>query len=341
LKYRLDSMKMDWVNKYQGMNLYVKNLDDGVTDDQFREAFNGYGTISSAHVMRDENGASKGFGFVCFSSPEEATRAMTEMNGRMLNNKPLFVALHQRKELRRAHLNSNYGSTRNAPGMQRYPMGQAPMPYMNMYVQPGQPMPRQPYPGMMGPGMMPRGPVPGYPGRGYPVPQYGNAGPGGMQGGFKRGGGMNPQGHGRRGMGPRGGPNTGGRGQVPGGMQPRVPQQMKYNNQVRNQPQGSMMPPQQMAGGQSAQQPMPMASPSGPLDHSTLALADPQTQKNMIGERLYPLILQHQPELAGKITGMLLEMDNAELLHLLESPEALLSKIDEALQVLEAHSKGM
>merc|ERR1711915_785512 len=76
----------------------------------------------------------------------------------------------------------------------------------------------------------------------------------------------------------------------------------------------------------------------GALTASALASATPEMQKNMIGERLYPLIHQSQPELAGKITGMLLEMDNSELLHLLESPEALNSKISEALQVLDAHN---
>jgi len=74
-----------------------------------------------------------------------------------------------------------------------------------------------------------------------------------------------------------------------------------------------------------------------PLTAAALANASDEQQKNMIGERLYPLIHNVQPVLAGKITGMLLEMDNPELLHLLESPDALNDKISEALHVLEQH----
>ena len=47
----------------------------------------------------------------------------------------------------------------------------------------------------------------------------------------------------------------------------------------------------------------------------------------MLGERLFPLIQRQHANLAGKITGMLLEIDNAELLHMLESPAALKGKV--------------
>jgi hypothetical protein len=65
----------------------------------------------------------------------------------------------------------------------------------------------------------------------------------------------------------------------------------------------------------------------------------PEQQKMMLGERLFPLIEKH-PEVAdqaGKITGMLLDMDTPELLHLIESPEALRQKVVEAINVLAQH----
>merc|ERR1712060_756763 len=87
-----------------------------------------------------------------------------------------------------------------------------------------------------------------------------------------------------------------------------------------------MMNPQQQAmmaqkGGpaqQMPQQPQPPAQapaggPGAPLNAAALAAAPPSVQKQMIGEKLFPAISRFQPELAGKITGMMLEMDNSEL----------------------------
>ncbi|KAH8049174.1 hypothetical protein JL721_11775 [Aureococcus anophagefferens] len=59
--------------------------------------------------------------------------------------------------------------------------------------------------------------------------------------------------------------------------------------------------------------------------------------KNALGARLYPLIELSQPELAGKLTGMFLEMSEAELVRLLESPALLDAKVAEAVATLEAH----
>ena len=74
------------------------------------------------------------------------------------------------------------------------------------------------------------------------------------------------------------------------------------------------------------------------LTSSMLAAASPQDQKQVIGEHLYPLIEATHPEKAAKITGMLLELDNAELLSMLKSREALAAKTQEAVLVLRAHS---
>ncbi len=103
------------------MNLFVKNLDDTIDDEKLRQEFADFGTITSARVMV-EDGRSKGFGFVCFSSPEEATKAVTEMNGRIIVAKPLYVALAQRKEDRKAHLASQY--MQRMSGMRMQQMGQ-------------------------------------------------------------------------------------------------------------------------------------------------------------------------------------------------------------------------
>lgn len=76
-------------------------------------------------------------------------------------------------------------------------------------------------------------------------------------------------------------------------------------------------------------------APDQPLSASALAAATDAQRKQVLGERLYPKIFQLYGQLAGKITGMLLEMDNSELLHLLEDESALRDKANEANSILK------
>ncbi|TMW62833.1 hypothetical protein Poli38472_005451 [Pythium oligandrum] len=331
LRNKFEQLKLERLNKYQGVNLYVKNLDDQLNDEELREAFGVYGTITSSRIMRDVNGASRGFGFVCFATAEEANKAVAEMNGKLISGKPVYVALAQRKEVRRAQLEAQHAQRVGLLG-RGMPLGQPPMygAAPMFYGQPNQmpPQARQGfvYPQQMLPrGVHPRGPMPyGARAPGAPAP-----GPGYMPGYAVPMQQARGQPRGRR-QGPGG----------PAGPQPGAPvnrRNFKYTANVRNQPRPDGMPGAPVPGA------MPPAAPAQPglepLTSAALAAASPEAQKNMIGERLYPLIHRQQPELAGKITGMLLEMDNGELLHLLESPEALESKIQEAIQVLEAHQE--
>ncbi|XP_062601620.1 embryonic polyadenylate-binding protein B-like isoform X2 [Saccostrea cucullata] len=75
-----------------------------------------------------------------------------------------------------------------------------------------------------------------------------------------------------------------------------------------------------------------------PLTATMLATMPPQEQKQALGECLYPLISHMFPDVAGKLTGMLLEIDNSELLYMLESQESLEAKVKEAVAVLQSHS---
>jgi len=102
---------------------------------------------------------------------------------------------------------------------------------------------------------------------------------------------------------------------------------------------GQMVVPQQQQQQQQPQPPQAAVFVQGqePLTASMLAQAPPSEQKQMLGERLFPLIQGLFPDMAGKITGMLLEIDNSELVHMLEHKESLSSKVEEAVAVLSAH----
>lgn len=363
LKRKFEQLKIERMNRYQGVNLYVKNLDDTIDDERLRKEFTPFGTITSAKVMM-EDGRSKGFGFVCFSEPEEATKAVTDMNGRIVGTKPLYVALAQRKEDRKAHLASQY-MQRMANMRIQQQMGQI--------FPPGNPasffvptLPQQQR--FFGAQVAPIRSTPRWAPQQQVRPNSGvqNAAGGTVAGGYPNISGASGGNQYRPGTGNAGvrGPQSGQGAQaaqatalrnsaraitgsqtsagniqnrpmaasVAGGQQARAAN-YKYTSNMRN-------PPAQPAAMPVPHQPVQAVHVKGqePLTASMLAAAQPADQKQMLGERLFPLIEGMYPSQAGKITGMLLEIDNSELLHMLEHGEALKAKVEEAVAVLQAHN---
>jgi polyadenylate-binding protein len=380
LRKQYEAARMEKASKYQGVNLYVKNLTDDVDDEKLRDLFAPYGTITSAKVMRDsvgersptpegeekdkENketeskeeaekadkaeekpeevkkeeegeeqegetsdktglGKSKGFGFVCFSSPDEASKAVTEMNQRMVNGKPLYVALAQRKDVRRSQLEASIQARNTIRQQQAAAAAGMPQPYMQpaVFYGPGQqgfipggqrgmafpPQGGMVMPGMPGgrPGQFP-GPFPGQQGgRGMGPNQQMPPNFQGMPMGMQAPG--MPNGMGYPMQVPAFGRGAGGRGQVPG---------MPMGQGMRGGPGYGRGGPQMGRGQGRGQAPAGQPRDEPAAGNANLANAPPAQQKQMLGEALYPKIQAQQPELAGKITGMLLEMDNTELLGL-------------------------
>jgi polyadenylate-binding protein len=282
---------------FQGTNLYVKYLDDNVTDEKLREMFAGCGQVVSANVEMDkEKGISKGFGYVNFSTHEEATKAVTAMNGKTVGSKPLYVCLHMSRE-QRLQFALSHGMRHNNFRQPMYNLGMMPF-----------------FPGMMG--QMPYGQNRMMNSMGGPVSRNmmgTNHGPGGPR---------NPA------------------FMAPGHMAVRpprvtgayaaVPPAAVFKQQARNVPFAAPGAPVAVAPAPNKNDLVAM-----------LAQATPEQQKQMLGERLYMLIVPTQSQLAGKITGMLLEgLDTAELLSLVDSPLALHEKIKMALDALQKHAKA-
>ncbi|OAP62979.1 polyadenylate-binding protein, cytoplasmic and nuclear [Fonsecaea erecta] len=427
LRKQYEAARMEKASKYQGVNLYVKNLTDDVDDDKLRDLFSGYGTITSAKVMRDtaertaspatdkdkENkkedgekaedepkpetevkeegsddakegkreakpgqkllGKSKGFGFVCFSNPDEASKAVSEMNQKMVNGKPLYVALAQRKDVRKSQLEASIQARNTLRQQQQAAAAGMPQGYIQptvfygpagqQFLPPGAQRGGMPFPGQPGmviPGMQGgRGQFPGgFPQQGRGIPQGQQLPPNfGLPGqmpfiqnpALVNGMYNNPQALAQmqaqmgRGAGGRGGqmqgmqgmpPNMQGMAGVRGGAFPQGGRGGGGMQNMGGAQTGPRLPPQ----GRGQMMPGREEAPAGGL--SNLASLPPNQQKQMLGEAIYPKIQQIQPELAGKITGMLLEMDNSELLALIDDDNALRSKVDEALTVYDEYVKG-
>jgi len=284
-------------------------------------------------------------------------------NGKMLGAKPLYVALAQRKDIRKAQLEAQHaqrakagippmqgaGRVPGAPLQPIYPAG--PMFYPNVVGQApmvGNNQPQIMYPPPPGQ-MMRRGGM--YPGpqnyQGLPPHYVVAAGSapvqrGGVQTGVPRprplqsGGGG---GSGASGGMKSGGPNNssnGGRGARTSGGQGRGRPNDMHMNQGINMINAVPIPEQQPIVAPAIVHPVADQAPA--LTSQSISSFPQEQQRMILGERLYPLVHVQQPELAGKITGMLLDsFDVPETIQLIENHDALNAKILEAVDVLKAH----
>ncbi len=99
------------------MNIYVSNLSFNVQDEDLREFFAPYGEVTSATVINDKiTGKSRGFGFVEMSDTAAAQKAITDLNGGVVEGRTIRVTEAKPKEDRPARSNNNNSPFRENNG---------------------------------------------------------------------------------------------------------------------------------------------------------------------------------------------------------------------------------
>ncbi|KLO91757.1 putative PAB1-mRNA polyadenylate-binding protein [Fusarium fujikuroi] len=109
--------KKDRQSKFEEMkanftNVYVKNIAPDVTEDDFRELFEKFGDVTSSSLARDQEGKSRGFGFVNFTTHESASKAVDDLNGKDFHGQDLYVGRAQKKHEREEELRKSYEAAR-------------------------------------------------------------------------------------------------------------------------------------------------------------------------------------------------------------------------------------
>jgi RNA recognition motif-containing protein len=91
------------------MNIYTGNLSYSTTEQDLRETYEAFGTVSKVNVISDrETGQSKGFAFVEMPNGSEAESAIKALNGRDLNGRSLKVNQAEERKSRDAAPRRNY-----------------------------------------------------------------------------------------------------------------------------------------------------------------------------------------------------------------------------------------
>lgn len=95
-------------------NVFVKNLSESVSDEDLRNYFGEYGSITSAVVMRDADGKSKCFGFVNFENADDAAKCVKSLNGKKIDGKEWYVGKAQKKFERESEFKRRFEKLRGA-----------------------------------------------------------------------------------------------------------------------------------------------------------------------------------------------------------------------------------
>ena len=90
------------------MNIYVSSLSFDVNSDDLKAAFEEFGEVSSANIIKDKiTQKSRGFGFVEMPNKEEAEKAIQELNGASMDGRTINVAEAKEREPREKGFNRN------------------------------------------------------------------------------------------------------------------------------------------------------------------------------------------------------------------------------------------
>ena len=81
-------------------NVFIKNLDISIDNKALHDTFSAFGFVLSSKVAVDNNGQSKGYGFVQFDNEESAQNAIKKLNGMLINDKKVYVGLFVRRQAR-------------------------------------------------------------------------------------------------------------------------------------------------------------------------------------------------------------------------------------------------
>lgn len=104
-KITVERYNKDMKKETKFNNLYVRGFSENLTDDDLRSLFEGFGELGSVTVMKNEDGTSKKFGFVCFVEPEAASKAVEAMHNKTLDDgSTMYVAKFEKKANRWAAL---------------------------------------------------------------------------------------------------------------------------------------------------------------------------------------------------------------------------------------------